>query len=421
MTYIEFFDKTAVENVAALLTFQPERILFIGTRSQNIYDNMLIYETIAREHGLQTEFLKPKIVTQSNLKGSLQILQEIVDENDVCIFDLTGGEEILCFALGMICAWNPEKDIRLHKFQLRNDQVVDCDPDGNESCYVLPPLTVRDQIRIYGGDIVYGTVDSEETYHWTVTEQLRAQVDQHWTLCREHTKDWNVQMTVLDAIEQYGKPSQDKLTVTANVNVLSSRLSRSNQVFHMNEKLLGILAEQGYLSWSQEEDTVTVTYRDLQTKRILSKAGTLLEMKIFLTAIDLRDDYGDPIYQDGETGVKIDWDGRQQEETASYDDEGNPVPDIENEIDVILMHGGIPVFISCKNGTVDEDELYKFGTVSDRFGAKYAKKVLVVNRLRGSDAKYIRKRADDMGITLLEQVQKMSDWQLRNELDHLWY
>ena len=45
----------------------------------------------------------------------------------------------------------------------------------------------------------------------------------------------------------------------------------------------------------------------------------------------------------------------------------------ENEVDLILLHSTVPVFVSCKNRFVSSDELYKLDSVSRRFGGKYAK------------------------------------------------
>ena len=92
-----------------------------------------------------------------------------------------------------------------------------------------------------------------------------------------------------------------------------------------------------------------------------------------------------------ETGVCIDWDG----ETKGAD--------TENEIDVMMMRGMIPVFVSCKNGFVETDELYKLATVAERFGGKYAKKALVASSLDlgSSFGKILKQRADEMGIMIL--------------------
>ena len=85
--------------------------------------------------------------------------------------------------------------------------------------------------------------------------------------------------------------------------------------------------------------------------------------------------------------------------------------DVRNEIDVILMHGTTPLFISCKNGNVDEHELYKLYTVAERFGGPYAKKMLIVTDL-GPKTSYanrtLRQRAWDMDILLVEYAAKLS-------------
>ena len=47
----------------------------------------------------------------------------------------------------------------------------------------------------------------------------------------------------------------------------------------------------------------------------------------------------------------------------------------------MLMRGVIPVFVSCKNGAVDSNELYKLNTVADRFGSIYAKKIIAATYL----------------------------------------
>ena len=147
----------------------------------------------------------------------------------------------------------------------------------------------------------------------------------------------------------------------------------------------------------------------------MTKAGQALEMKIYLTAI-ATEDKGQPVYQDVCNGVKIDWDGK------FHDEDTENIYDTENEIDLLMMHNMVPVFVSCKNGFVDANELYKLNTVAQRFGGQYAKKILVATSIpkNSEAAKYLRQRARDMQIRLLEDVQKMDDKTLRDKLTNLW-
>ena len=71
-------------------------------------------------------------------------------------------------------------------------------------------------------------------------------------------------------------------------------------------------------------------------------------------------------------GVHLDWDG------VIYN---HSLKDTLNEIDVLSLRGVIPTFISCKNGKVTAEELYKLNTVAHRFGGQYSKKVLVATAI----------------------------------------
>ena len=85
------------------------------------------------------------------------------------------------------------------------------------------------------------------------------------------------------------------------------------------------------------------------------------------------------------------------------------------------MHGLVPVFISCKNGSVDSGELYKLNTVAERFGGKYAKRVLVCS------GRAVSAQADDpladraklMGITIIDSVQDMNDEEFSRRLKNI--
>lgn len=147
-------------------------------------------------------------------------------------------------------------------------------------------------------------------------------------------------------------------------------------------------------------------FKNEQIKRVLTKAGTILELKTFLLAKTITEQDGSPRYNDVMTGVFIDWDDEV------HDRKGTQV-DTENEIDLIFMRGLVPVFVSCKNGGVVEEELYKLNTVANRFGGAYARKVLIGTTLgkSGRGKQYFMERAKDMKIQVIDGVHEMSDEQ----------
>jgi hypothetical protein len=75
------------------------------------------------------------------------------------------------------------------------------------------------------------------------------------------------------------------------------------------------------------------------------------------------------------------------------------------------MRGMTPLFISCKNGNVSEEELYKLNTVAERFGGPYAKKMLIATDLdrKGSSAnRAFIQRAWDMDIFLVTDAAELT-------------
>ena len=161
----------------------------------------------------------------------------------------------------------------------------------------------------------------------------------------------------------------------------------------------------------REENTFSLEFKNPQIRRVLTKAGTILELITYVAACRVETKSGDLCYTDAMTGVFIDWDGVVHEED-------DPQVDTQNEIDVILMKGLVPVFVSCKNGAVEEEELYKLNTVTERFGGKYAKKVLLGTSLgRGGRSKrYLLERAEDMGIKVIEGVHEMPPEEFARQL-----
>lgn len=415
MTYIEFFDKTSVENISTCLLNAPERVIYLGNNGKQMQRYIKNYEKVFSARGQNVQFLY-KTVSKCSLDAAVSLLTEIVTTYDDCVFDLTGGEELLTVALGVVYARFPEKNIQLHKFNIQNNAICDCDKDGATVYHEIPTLSIDENVQIYGGEIVYGAVDEDNTYRWSLDEEFLRDIEQMWSICRGNVRYWNMQMGIFEAVEKVGRLEDDGLTTVATRGALEHYLTQHRVKYKKAKGIISALLKNGLLNWFEDnEDTVTVSYKNLQVKRCLTKAGQALEMKIFTTVRDLRDKEGNLIYDEAMNGVVIDWDGEFHDEKTEF------IYDTENEIDVMLMHNIVPVFISCKNGVVLTEELYKLSTVAERFGGKYAKKVLIVTALGDNDAAmYFRQRAVDMNIRLIENVQNFTQPELEKKLRNLW-
>ena len=395
MTLIEFFEKDSIENICSSLTHPAERVILLGNKLKFMNRCADQYRTVLETRGINTEFIC-KTINRNNMESIISSLSEIVEEYVDCVFDLTGGDDLFLVAAGIVFERYKERNIQMHRFNIQNNTIIDADLDGKTILAgEAPKLTVEENVRIYGGDIIYDEYRNNTTYNWDMSDDFKADINAMWSICCQDPRLWNKQMRVFEKAE-YITGNEESLTVDVSVSFLKDMMERDSVEYVCVKWILDSLYRSGILtSYAVNEDRFSVTYKNLQVKYCLTLAGQILEMKVYLAALESKDKDGSHTYNDVVNGVFIDWDGEIHLNQEMFD--------TENEIDVVMMRGMVPVFISCKNGYIDREELYKLNVVANRFGGKYAKKVLFATSLDDSDySQFLRQRAKDMGIKVIE-------------------
>lgn len=409
MTIIEFFDKNAIENMLSALLCDPEQVIFIGDSVKRMNRSLRAYEAVLQARGKQVK-LSCLGVGKNNLVGIVEVLMDIAEKNPDCVFNLDGGEDLYLVAVGMT-AERFRENVKLHRFNVRNNTMQDCDADGQNQLSAPIKISIDENVRIYGGRVIYEAEKAGATYPWEFRPGTCRDVRAMWEVCRQNTGLWNVQVGTLERVMEICREDENGICIPRQQaqELLGDQAHRLDLL----ADLLYDLEKAGVVNWFVNgRQALCFAFKDPEVRRCLSKAGQILEMIIAVTAWELREDEK-PLYNDVRTGVYLDWDGQLQPEYCA---------DISNEIDVLLMKGAVPVFVSCKNGLVTIDELYKLSQVACRFGGKYAKKVLVASGLdrMGGRADYIRARASDMGIRIVENVDNMSRTELDRAIRSLW-
>lgn len=413
MVIVEFYDKNEIENICAGLVLQPERIILVGDSLKALKKQAENYSKILEEKGIKSEIVC-KSVNKNKMQDIIFTLTEIAEQNSEVAFDLTGGDETYLTAAGIVFERYKDKNIQLHRFNMFNAKMQDCDLDGNVLIEKAPArISIEENIRVYGGRILYKSDIPCGTYNWDLSEDFKNDINNMWDICRDDVKDWNRQIDVFTAAEIVGTAGEDGLTVSASVSTFRDYLGNNGGNYFLNNSIIKGLYKAGLIYIFATDDEFSVKFKNEQVKRCLTKAGQVLEMKVYLSALDASDKDGLPVYDDVMNGAYIDWDGDICSGEDGYD--------TGNEIDVIMMHGMIPVFVSCKNGRIDIDELYKLNTVANRFGGKYAKKVLIETSLGdGHFAQYFKDRAKEMNIRIVSGLQNQSDAEIIRIIKSLW-
>jgi len=401
MVIVEFFSQTPIENMISALANSPERVVFLGE-----YKKMKRYDSVFRRFldsvGNTVTQLEYRNIRIRDLTGIVEALEELVRDYPGCHFDITGGEPMAVAAVGVVCERYRGQGVELHQYNVRTGRVYDCDVNGRSVSELLPDMTVEQNIILHGGSVVTWEERENGTYPWRMDEDFCRDIVTMWEICRVNCSRWNRQITLLDDMQRFNTEQTDPLRLSAPISALQQYLAERRVPLDL-KAVYDRLEKAGLLrNVRREEGVFSLGFKNEQIRRCLTKAGTILELITYVAARETRDRDGQTCYTDAMTGVFIDWDG-------VVHDEDDPQVDTQNEIDVVLMKGLIPVFVSCKNGAVEEEELYKLNTVSERFGDKFAKKVLVGTTLGkgGRSKRYLLERAEDMGIKVIEGVHEM--------------
>lgn len=409
MTIVEFYDSDPIENAVSLLLEGAEKIIYIGYNSKQLKRVIEDYSEIASNKGILVEF-DSKTANRNDLLSITTVLENIVEAEKECVFDLSGGDDLYLVAAGIVYERNKDK-VQLHRFNVHNGKLSDCDADGNILKTSFKELSLNEIIRCSGGRIIYDTEEPLATHIWDFTPDFVSDVEVLWGLCTKNNRYWNMMISSIGQNTVY--KNDDLLSIEINYNALENSLNNKGVNDNYIKDFFKKLSSCGFIKdLVITEHTLSYKYKNNDIKECLSKAGLLLELFIMIKATALKNEDGSSYYTDALTGVMIDWNDEEIEDRRP----------VRNEIDVLLVKGLVPVFISCKNGEVEVDELYKLSTVANRFGGKCAKKVVVAPSIdeMGKKAEYIAERANEMGIKIIKDFDEFTDGKLNSVLKNLY-
>lgn len=391
---------------------KADKVVFVGTGKRMERQGAELHKFLMSK-GIKTEFDYVHI-NKHDLWSIVKTLEGIVERESECVFDLNGGEDLLLVAMGIVYERHRmHKRIEMHRYNIRNGAVSDCDGDGS----VLPipnyKLSVADNIALHGGAVRSAGFDmhSDGTMKWELEEGFKSDVLKLWGVCKTSPSNWNHCIGILNEFEGVENAKHDSVNSVIELKRLISRKGGTNKLKKLLELLAKIENTGCIHNLNLNDDILSFSYKNMQIKQCMAKAGTVLELTTMFLAMRSKCADGSSLFTDALTGVCIDWDGELHHGAES-------ILDVENEIDVFLMKGLLPILVSCKNGLVDSDELYKLRTVANRFGGNYARRILVTTYTSSNpkSREALRTRAKEMDIELIENVHLMTDDEFARKL-----
>ena len=370
MTLIELYDKSPLKNIVGILSIHPDKVYFVGP-SHPMMEDVDRINAVLEAKGLCVD-IESHHVDLCDPAQTRKTLEEILSDEPDCILETTGGDERLLLLANTLAQ---QHGLQSQHFDIPTCKVTDTDGDGTLLPTVRASLTVQEILALHGGTITGYTTDPACEKEF---------IDTLWALTRHHPREWNSHLKFLVTIEKHHCRGQ-------TVSMPAPSVPKFDKTRFAN--IRAKFTERGIIRNESSPKEIRYTSTSAHLRGVLEKAGNILEHKALYEAVNAHYQ-GTPLFDNCCMGVEIEWDNERP----------SPSKNTNNEIDLLLTRGVCPLFVSCKNGDVDENELYKLATVAERFGGEYARKMLIATELE-PDSPQAREafahRAEDMGIYLV--------------------
>ena len=383
----EFLCDEPVENLITSMHFKMDKAVYFGYHDtiEKLKDSTSAFLEKYCEGEKAVFHAMARTDVQSMMKTMRQTIEYELSQGNKIYFDMTGGEDAILTAFGLLAG---EYDTPMHVFDVYKDKISKLQEGSQRSVMDVERrdfhLDLDKYIEMHGGKINYYLHKSSKAME---DPEFAEDIDKIWAVENDFIEEWNL----LSIFLRTHMMPENSLDVCCDLAKTEQALKSTNN--HLNtlakfNVIMDRLSEAGILKDLRHRDGVyAFSYKSHAVKECLRDGGSTLELYIYKREQETADDC--------KVGVHLDWDG-----VLHY----SPGVDVLNEIDVLTLRGNIPTFISCKTGKMGPSNtlhaLYELQTVAERFGGKYAEKLLVTSRPL---ADVYLTRAEEMGIAVEQQ------------------
>lgn len=369
------------------LAYEPEKVIYIGFKEVMTSKRKNDLERFFRMRGLKSQ-LCYEIVSRYDYESIKERLYSILDENDDCVLDLTGGKELVLAAMGAVCE---SRNIPTLQFDIRRGTLIQI-----SNCHRLPPpksidLSIEEYVTLNGGAVV---TELSGRGALSLSNDFAEDIEKAWDIRKTSPFEWSNLIYALRTLENMGDGYRG---ISTEIDL--RRPKEERDMISTFTETLSPFINAGFISIKKRNpNTLLLTHKNKLIYQMLLKVGNIFELYTYISATEILRRSNNP-YSDIGIGVFMDWDGI----IHSYN---SAVHDTLNEVDIVLIKGSIPIFISCKSGDLKKEALYELDTVANKFGGEYAKKIIVATHISRNESTrdVILQRARDMHIEIISDA-----------------
>lgn len=369
-TIVELFDKEPLENVLSLLIYRPRHITMIGDRKHVTEEKRQAILRLIQKKELKTT-VNFYYVDTSNVEEIWDIFLKTKENFPDLAFDFTGGKDLLLLLGGLFCK---EYQIPGYYIDLTKQRFVGLfHAEEYQKKFQMPPFTISDILTIAGGSVEGHGHFVPETMDDEMIEDILA----IWEIARKDLSRFSKSVSYFQQVAKQDGPIKAKTTIRVNDSLTVKASKDILEELYRLDILRNLAFTEGHVSFRFKNNTL---------KNYLTNQGIWLELFVFVTAKKLR------YFDEADTSVILDWDGIRKNRANT-----------KNEIDILLLKGPMPIFISCKSGLPSSLDLSEIKLLSQKFGGERAKAVLVTASDLINDHYGLYQRAKDLKVAVIDK------------------
>lgn len=374
-TLIEFYDRSVLKNMVAVLALKPDYLIFFYDREQ--FTHFEVYSTFeACKKYVPNMRVELRSVDYHDYAMIEQKISRCIEENsgDTIGFDLTGGSELMTIAGYRAGA---AANVSVFFSDIYKNEIIDL--SGKWPLQKSTPFDLADMISAGGGQLV-GFTDTQ----W-LSKRIKNLCEMSEAILAA-PKKWSRTCRYF----QQNRPQIKGRPLSFYKNITENRAEKEG----LPDKTLLYKCQSCRLieNLVYTNSVLSFDYTCARAADYMASYGVWLELFTYAAMLEIS------AVHDVKTSIKIDW-NRQDD-----------IEIIGNEVDVTAMYKCRPVVISCKQSTnpVSAAALNELYVVSRRIGGKYSIPILVTRSDIKRSHSGIYMKAREMKLNILDASDVMS-------------
>ncbi|HIT73114.1 MAG TPA: DUF1887 family protein [Candidatus Fimicola cottocaccae] len=366
VTLIEFFDKDTLKNILAPISLKPDKVVFIYDSGLKDMSYFLSLKKCLSNH-IPDIILERVPVNVSSIDDIYYKTLEVIDRNENCIIEFTGGSELMMIAGYMA---GSRREAKLVYTDIIQGKIINI--HDKKDVFKTARLTLSDFIDAKGACFLGNSHDEpNENEFRKIIEMCRYIFD--------NINEWKTTCSFFQIAVSNMMP--DELNLKSRISLSF----KNGKKVSPNKDMLNKFLKLGFIEdLNMTKENIRFKFVKKRYKQYMIGFGVWLELYVYISA------KMSGVFDDVRLGSVIDWNAYDGINIAG------------NEIDVIIMDNSMPVFISCKLREADTAALNELVIARKRLGGWFSKNIIVAFGKDKQKNTGTYKRAKELGIDLLD-------------------